>query len=418
MRTRIGIGISCEAVRAVAVRRQRVLFGAEVAVGDRSVGVALDELLLKIGSQPGARWWLRPRVSVAVGPSRSQLRRLSGLPPVAAPRALAELVSENAGRFFLRNGIPIATSGVLREGGDGGWSAAVDQPVIGAVADACRAHRLRLSRIFPSVAILNRALVGDALVWRDGDTVAEIGVADGRVRAVRRVAATRGESPCSLGATGATDVAEPLSALGADAWRFADAYAAAVAEADHPLGLRAQRAMASAEVPSWRLILAGCAFAMSLLAALVAPSMARMRAAAAAARALEALSEQRRASAKVDTELALVNRALLDAEAFSRQRHSATLLVAQLAHALPDASALVTLRADSTGGTLVALTPRAAQLVENLNRAVVITSPTIIGPITREVAAASGEVERVTIRFRWADSARTAPIARSVPSND
>jgi hypothetical protein len=86
-----------------------------------------------------------------------------------------------------------------------------------------------------------------------------------------------------------------------------------------------------------------------------------------------------------------------------------TLLVNDLARALPTGGALVTLRVDSVGGTLVALAPRAAILIERLEHVPGVTTPTFVGPVTREVAGAS-EVERVAIHFDWARVSARPPM--------
>jgi hypothetical protein len=155
-----------------------------------------------------------------------------------------------------------------------------------------------------------------------------------------------------------------------------------------------------------------CSIAVGL--ALLGPTFAARRAAAQATVALSTLAPRRHAAEAAEADLARVSAALHEVAAFDRDRHVATLLVSDLARALPVGSALVTLRADSAGGTLVALTPRAAILIERLEHVPGLASPTIVGPVTREVAAAA-EVERVAIRFSWAGVAAAASTARRTP---
>lgn len=96
--------------------------------------------------------------------------------------------------------------------------------------------------------------------------------------------------------------------------------------------------------------------------------------------------------------------ALDDAEAFEASRRSTTTLLADLTRALPKEAALVAFRIDTAGGTLVALGTRAAQVMTALEAVKEIASPEIVGPVTRETMGGR-EVERVTVRFRFADPA-------------
>jgi hypothetical protein len=118
---------------------------------------------------------------------------------------------------------------------------------------------------------------------------------------------------------------------------------------------------------------------------------------------LAALGPTRRQVVADESDLARVSGALGEVAAFGSGRRSMTLLLADLAQALPIGSALVSVSTDSAGGTLVALAPRAALLIDKLEHVPAFGTLTIVGPVTREVAAAA-EVERVTLRFRWTDA--------------
>jgi hypothetical protein len=406
MSVRIGIAIAADAVRGVAVQDGNVVWGGEVPADDtRPLAAAVSELL---AAMPVRRWPPAPVVA-AVGPARSQLRRLTGLPPVADDRTLTRLVGQSASRFFLRNGVPIVTTGVLRDGDGEAWGGAIEQPVVGELDAACRASGFRLAAVLPALAVLPNALEGDALTWCDGDVRADLTLVDGRLRTLRR-------SVVPADAMSAPDVEQPravtrLAETGADAWRFADAYGAAVASTRDPLAYRPARSGSMARVPTWRLAIAGTACVVAVLAALVAPPLAARQAASRAAERLSAIAVTRRAAAAAETDLGLVTGALEEFAQFDRDRRSSILLLAALSRALPKGSALVTLRADSAGATLVALAPRAALVMAAVEGVPNLASPTIVGPITREVAGRS-EVERVTVRFSWAGAptaSRSAP---------
>jgi hypothetical protein len=383
----LGIAVGADGIRAVALNAGRVVAANETALepGD-SVGAALAELL---ASAPLPRF-PRTRVVVALGPSLSQTRRIGGLPPLDDPRVLAQIVREGASKFFLRNGVPLATTGVRIVEPGVVWAAALDERVVRQVEAACREAGLRAERFVPSVAVLGRALADGDVLWPDGGSVAEVRLAGGEMVSVRRLGAAQA-------AAGPPPVASPaLARLGEDAWRYADAYGAASLPAWEPLVMRP--AAADADTPRWRLALAGGALSAAVLVAALAPAVRAMRAEDEAAGRVAAVQARHRAAVDTDRELARVTAALREAAEFGRNRYSATLLLADVTAALPAGSALVSFQADSASGSLVALAPRAAAIVQPLEKVPGIAAPEIVGPVTRE-ALLGRELERVTIRF-------------------
>src|SRR6476659_8384450 len=105
---------------------------------------------------------------------QAQTKRLGALPPVSDAKVLGRVVSESAGRFFLRNGKPLVTTGVRVTAAGEAWAGALDEPVVRDVVALCRRHRFVLDAIVPSVAVVGRGLQGERVVWPDGDVVAEI----------------------------------------------------------------------------------------------------------------------------------------------------------------------------------------------------------------------------------------------------
>ncbi len=94
-------GVAHGAVRTVLVRGGAIVWSTEVLRADGSAGA----LAVALASVPRRAPRLSRRVTAAVGPSASQLRCLSELPPLTGPRAVAQVVREGAGRFFLGNGV-------------------------------------------------------------------------------------------------------------------------------------------------------------------------------------------------------------------------------------------------------------------------------------------------------------------------
>ena len=393
MSLRIGLAVSSDSVRMVAVRDERIVWARESPIGEGvSVGCAVTTLL-KTATVPR---WPRPRVIAAIGPAQSQVKRLTGLPPVTDARVLARLVQETPGRFFLKNGIPLTMTGVrLAEKGEA-WSCALDTPVVQAIAEACLRQNFSLRGVVPTATVLSKSLEDARVVWRDGDVAAELSLRGGLLEEIRRLP-MGGEHE-----TGSPVARPELQTLGSEAWRFADAYGAAMTRDDEPVAARPGRAGSyeARRTPRWRLIVAAAATFAAIAAAGFAPGVAAIHRAHAAERTLGALGTRRISAVRVETELHEVSAALAEIDEFQAGRRSPTVFLAQLADALPPTAQLVAVRLDSAGGNLVALAPRAGDAMSRIERMEDIQSPEIVGPVTREFVGQQ-EKERVTIRFRW-----------------
>jgi hypothetical protein len=197
-----------------------------------------------------------------------------------------------------------------------------------------------------------------------------------------------------------------LAVLGEEGWRFADAYGAAVLPATEALAVRrGEGGRRREDVPPWRLGVACAAAFVALAFAAVAPAWRAMQAGEAVTARLALVHRHRRAAAAEERELARVTAALREVAAFDSLRRSPILALADLTRALPEGTALVAVRADTAGGSIVALAPRAASVLAPLERVPGIGATEIVGPVTSEQAAGR-EVERVTVRYRRADVGR------------
>jgi hypothetical protein len=391
---RLGVGISRDSVRAVLVSEGDVLWHAERAVtAEHGLDAALDEL---IGAAPLTRW-RRPRVMAAVGPVSAQARLLTGLPPVDA-RALRDLVRESAGRFFLRNGVPLVTTGVRLKGKGEGWAGAIERPIVDALDAACQRHQLRLSAVLPAIVAVGHGLQEETVEWTDGDVRARLATAHGLVHSISRTIADRETSAA------APMMAPALAALGADGWRYADAYGAALSSPNDAMAYKPVRSWhTDGRIPRWRWILALSALALMTALALTLPALLASRRAERATQTLARLAAQRRSAIAAETSVDQMARAVATVSEFERSRRSQTALLAAITRALPERSAIVMLRSDSVGVTLVALAPRAALLLSRLEHVPGLSGASVVGPVTREVAG-TVEVERVTLRSRWTDA--------------
>jgi hypothetical protein len=388
MSTVIGLAVASDELRALLVRDGVVHWaGCAGRKDDTALSVQVAALL----AQAPVRRWPRPRVMSAVGPSAAQMKRLQGLPPVTDPAALARIVREGAGRFFLRNGIPLDTSGARVTEPGAAWAAAFERPVVSQIELGCKAARFRLRAIVPTVAALANVFGTVRGVWRDGEARAEFEAAGGVLLAVRRLADGAGnDAPLSTPAS--------LASLGADGWRFADAYGAALTPESEPVAIR-PLGTDGAAVSRRRITTAAAACAVAGALALFAPGIVATVDHARVSRELATLGPHARDAAAIAQELRRVSRALSEVNAFAASRRAPTELLAGLARRLPAGTALITLRVDSAGGTLVLLAPRAARAIAALDSVPGIDSPEVVGPVTREVSG-TRELERATVRFR------------------
>ncbi len=387
MSASIGLAVASDELRAVLVRDGTVLWAGR---SGRTADAPLPDQVRDLLAQAPARRWMRPRVTGAVGASASQVKRIEGLPPVSDAAALALIVREGAGRFFMRNGIPLETSGVRPVEAGAAWAAAFERPIIAQIEAGSRAAGLRVRAIVPAVVALARANADAHAQWDDGDCRIEFTVSAGELRSVRRIVAGNVPELPSVPAA--------LASLGDDGWRFADAYGASLVPDSEPLAIRPRGAI-HAEISRRRLTIAAAACVLAAFLAAAAPGIGAAIDRARAEREFAQLSPHVRAAAVSAEELHRMTRALAESNALAASRRSPTALIAALALALGSGSALVTLRADSAGGMLVLLAPHAARAIAALDSVPGLIAPEIVGPVTREVMGKS-EVERVTVRFR------------------
>ncbi|GJG89827.1 hypothetical protein tb265_50080 [Gemmatimonadetes bacterium T265] len=389
---------------------------------------------------PLARFRRRPPVvHAALSPTFVQVKRLSGLPPVADDAVLAGVVRENVGQFFLKAAVPLLTGGVRRVSGRSAteqhaearvdassagasdvdtptaprpetttsetmaWAAAYLSPVVCDVIRACVAARLRLGSVAPTAVVLGNACRGSEVQWTDGATPFAARYVDGVLAALQRLprsaSARQADGDSATPDLAASDWWDPaLDGLGPDGGGYAAAFGAARHRGRDPVSLvprhRSMRYLAAAcapaarpavgPVPRTRLVLAGVACALGLASAATAPGVAALRAERRAADALHALGPAR-ARAAADEAARARALAVLDALApFDAGRRSPTVWLAQLARDLPTGAAVVDVRLDSVGGTLVALAPHPGDLVRVVEHLPDVDAAELVGTLTRE----------------------------------
>ncbi|MGH7678341.1 MAG: hypothetical protein ACRENU_07740 [Gemmatimonadaceae bacterium] len=143
---RIGIAATGGTVRCALVRSGRAARSIALPVEGTDVVATATEVLGELASD--AR---RAKVVIALGPEWAQLRHVRQLPPLRNDRIARAAMSQAAGRFFLKNGISLATTGVSWTADHEGWSAAFEQPLVDALAAACIAVDLHLVAVVPLI---------------------------------------------------------------------------------------------------------------------------------------------------------------------------------------------------------------------------------------------------------------------------
>jgi len=389
-RRRLGLGIGRDRVSAALLVGHAVKWAAS---RERDPGASLGEALRPLLAECPRRGLLPITVTAAFGPSISQLKCLTELPPIAAPRALTAMVQENVGRFFLRNGMPLVVSGALLETPGRVWVAAFDAPLAEEAAAACRDAGLNLRCIVPAAVALRRTTRDDSIVCTDGDIQLNITFAAAAPASVRRI-------PFDGTTPRAARPIEDLAALQASMPHALDAAGAALTRRHDSILVRVQAPTPPVATARAALRRSAAVLALAVVAALVSPGIAtsiavhRDRARQAAISARAQLAER---NAK---ELAAASTTLRALSDFGASRRSMTLLLAEVTRGLPDSTTLVAFQVDSTGlGSVVALAPHAAAVIDAVERLPSLSSPSILGPVTRE-SVGGRNVERVTVQFR------------------
>ena len=402
-RLQIGIGIGVDSVRILGAHAGAVAWVLESGPGI-ATGSLAEELRLLAERMPlTTRERHSARTVVAFGPSHVQVRRLEGLPSVDDPTVLAEIVRENARRWFLGASTAPLTSQVVRFADGAHWGAAFDPVIVDAVLSACRAAGIPSVASVPAATVVSAAGDTETFVWEDGGERFVVRTQDERIQTVERVeSGTAIEPPVRVSAT--------IFSLGESAHRFADAFGAATldeARFTSRLAIRTKSAPA-ANVPRGRARAAMMALSAATVAALFAFPLASGVANARATARLSALAAAEAGAARVDRELFDVS-ATLERVAMRQQRHRSWIgMLARLTEALPAGMAIVTLRVDTLAGVLVVLGPRAGTIVDRLEDVRGIVAPELVGPVTSETVVGSS-LERATVRFTLAPA---EPVSR------
>jgi hypothetical protein len=315
---------------------------------------------------------------------------------LAKARDVARLVQENADRFFLHTFADVVTCARLETPGIA-WIAAFDATVVTAVVSACQAKALGIAAVAPTVMMLAHASAHERAAWTDGHNGCVVSFEDGRTSCVR-------PTP-DVDLAPATSLVPALRSVGEQAWEIADAYGATQVSPMDSLVLRPHRSLATPHrAPKRSLVTALVSLAAVTLFGLVLPPIRDAMTVRHAQRQLTALQHVATlALARADSLAAVTDE--LDAVAdFTRDNRLTLLLLAEFTRALPDSVALLSLQIDSAGtGRLSAVAPRAAQVVDAVERVPDVASARIIGPVARRPVGTQ-QFQEVTMTFSVIDN--------------
>jgi hypothetical protein len=381
-----GIALGEREVRALIVRAGAVQWHASAAFSNtRGIAAAVHEILSQAPRPPvGARF------TAVIAPAWVQVKPLSGLPPVKSARMASEILRENQQAFFLWKGAPALTE-VQPGGANTYWGAAFDQASLDELTQALRTARMNVRRIAPAAAAIATACPNQMVEWTDGT---ESFVVEGDRTGIRRL------ERAANGPGLSTIAAPPLGALGPDAHRYLDAYAAAVARRRLPLSLLLKPDESSSRL--WARVRRATVAAMVAAAVAFAALGPGVRARNFAQSANVELELKRAAQielAKSQNELRRVTDVLNRVESFRSDRGKLIRILSELAQSIPDSTAMLSFHVDSVEGAFTAVAPHVADVLPELVNAREIASPRIVGSVTREVLGGV-HLERASFRFR------------------
>lgn len=391
---RLGIAITRTAVRAVLMRRARIVWHGEVdRIAGESMRASLERLLATV---PMGRAFAL-RVTVAIGSSHSQLKQIEGLPSMKQTKhrpLLSRIVRENSAAFFLRVGSRMVVSDVDRRADGTNRAAAFDADIVDELLATLKKRRIQRVSLLPHVAALAPLLPAGTHRLTEDDIALEVTTADGgRIQHVRRFADR--DASIQLEVLPAVGVA--ISAIGPE---YLAAYGAATVASRAPFAWRpepdAQRTLLFGRV---RVMAASLMLVTAAVAVLVAPGVRGRRTVARVSAELATSRGRQIEAARVEGVLRSVSGSLDRIERFRAARGETTMLLGAISEALPESTAMLSLRVDSLEGSFTALTPHAADILSELSQVDRVMNSRIVGSVTRENQG-QARVERATIRFR------------------
>ncbi|HEY3554179.1 MAG TPA: hypothetical protein VGL67_03640 [Casimicrobiaceae bacterium] len=396
MKSHVGIEIGARAVRAIFVQSGSVRWHATAPLSD--AGTLEHTVTALLAAAP--RSIRRRSVTVVLSTLWVQAKPLAGLPSVKPIRLANELLQHNEHAFFLATGRPRLLLGVHVEPDGTPWGAAFDSTTLEAVFHSMRSARLRLVRVVPLAVALSAVWPDEPITWRDGDAMFRLDSRGPGLRCPDRVLACDASEHETSPAI--------LRSLGEEAGAYLAAYSAAIAPRRIPLAWRPSASSSHARRRRTIARLVGCiAFVAAAAFAVLAPNLRALRDAGASMSQLAELAPTRAKLLRDESDLRRVTGTLDRVATFTAERGSITRLLASMSRAIPESTALLTVRMDSVELAFSAISPHVADVLPALSAMDGIFEPRIVGSVTREVIGGA-HVERAAFRFRRRRSARSA----------
>lgn len=384
------------------VQRGVITWSASTSIAD---GEPLGTAILRLLAEVPRRRWSRLRAVATVGPSAAQVKRLVGLPPLADRDELTRLISASVGRFFLRNGIPLRITDLRIADQDEVWAGAVETPHVDEIRGALSDLGIEFMAVLPTASVLGHATMASdtAISWHDADVCAETTYKNGEVVHARRIRRERASvEPLP-------PLRDPLDSLGDAAACFADAYAAAVV----PL---TAREIVKPATPTGgirgraRVAAAAGLLVVGLAGVFTTPGLAARRETTRAEQRIRVLRERGAEVHAARQSLLRSSNMLRHVADHGARRRSMTQLLAALAVATPESTAIVSLRVDSGAVNIIAVARNGPAVLPALTRFPEFAEAAIAAPVVRETVGAM-ELERVVVRFKWAPERRRSKSA-------
>jgi len=396
MRTRVGVALSRDAIRAVAIRRNRIVWAAEVPLEH---GAALPSVLESLLAAAPLPRFPTPVLSAGVGPHASQVRPVMGLPESSDDTTASAVVRENVSSFFLKDGVPLVTTRVQSTSHNQLLAAAIDQPCVDAVRHACHVRGWRLRFIAPTAACLGHAFTEPSFAWVDGGCVVEMTHTDGTLESIRTRRASAVESTPS-----SPQLTSRLAALGENAARFADAYGVAATDTLPALALDSS----AAGFWTWqeirrRLLPPGIMLALGVVALVMSPLSAIWAGHRAQGRLAQVREDQVQTVVSTLDVLDRTSALLEEVHAFATTRPKVTIMLDALTRNLPQGSVVLNLDLTDTQWQIVVLSQSSAAVLVALGRLPGARSVELVGSVERQTVAGH-EMQRITAR--WSEGAR------------
>jgi len=385
----LGVSIHRKTVCAVLLNRGRVSWHHDIDRGPSES--AKDSLTRLLGAMPRRRF-PRLRATVSIGVANCQVKAITDLPPLKDVRVLSRLVRENEGSFFLRTSSRFYVTDALRRRDGSLWAAALDAMTVDSALEALAELGIRRCRVIPQHSAVAITVPAGTITVSDDEACVELVIAArGEITGARRTMMREKPMPTEL------SVPDALSGLGVEASRFLEAYGAATSRAATEFSW-APAPHASRTGSILRVAVAAIVFTLLTLVAAFAPGIRARSEIDRYEMQLERMRPVQATSAKLEGDLRQVSAQLARIDRFRSQRGSITVLIGAISQALPESTALVSLRVDTIGGTLTAVAPRATDVLPQLAEIASIESSRLAGVVTRELMGGA-RVERATIHF-------------------